>query len=99
MNKEDLLSVEFLKQFKIGVELHSFLAKLQKRSIEKMLEGALDEHFGYKKHIKTDGSNTRNQFSIKKIKTSYIECEIQVPRDRDASFNPMLHKWTTRENG
>jgi transposase-like protein len=90
MNKEDLLSDEFLKQFKTGDELHSFLAKLQKRGIEKMLEGELDAHLGYDKHDKTDGKNARNGFSTKKIKTSYGESEIQVPRDRDASFNPML---------
>lgn len=90
MNKEDLLSDEFLKQFKTGDELHSFLAKLQKRGIEKMLEGELDAHLGYDKHDKTDGTNARNGFSTKKIKTSYGESEIQVPRDRDASFNPML---------
>jgi len=41
MKKEDLLSDEFLKQFKTGDELHSFLAQLQKRSIEKILEGEL----------------------------------------------------------
>ena len=90
MKKEDLLSDEFLKQFKTGDELHSFLAQLQKRGIEKMLEGELDVHLGYSKHDKTDGTNTRNGFSTKKIKTSYGESEIQVPRDRDASFNPML---------
>jgi transposase-like protein len=90
MKKEDLLSDEFLKQFKTGDELHSFLAQLQKRGIEKMLEGELDAHLGYDKHDKTDGSNARNGFSTKKIKTSYGESEIQVPRDRDASFNPML---------
>lgn len=90
MKKEDLLSDEFLKQFKTGDELHSFLAQLQKRGIEKMLEGELDAHLGYNKHDKTGGPNARNGFSTKKIKTSYGESEIQVPRDRDASFNPML---------
>ena len=90
MKKEDLLSDEFLKQFKTGDELHSFLAQLQKRGIEKMLEGELDAHLGYDKHDKTRGPNARNGFSTKKIKTSYGESEIQVPRDRDASFNPML---------
>ena len=90
MKKEDLLSDDFLKQFKTGDELHSFLAQLQKRGIEKMLEGELDAHLGYDKHDKSDGSNARNGFSTKKVKTSYGESEIQVPRDRDASFNPML---------
>ena len=90
MKKEELLSDEFLKQFKTGDELQSFLAQLQKRGIEKMLEGELDAHLGYTKHDKTDATNARNGFSTKKIKTSFGESEIQVPRDRDASFNPML---------
>lgn len=90
MDKEQMLSDAFLKQFKTGEELSNFLAQLQKRGIEKMLEGELDAHLGYDKHDKTTASNTRNGFSSKRIKTSFGESEIQVPRDRDASFNPMI---------
>lgn len=50
MNKDDLLSDEFLKQFKTGEELTSFLKNIQKRGIEKMLEGELDAHLDYGKH-------------------------------------------------
>ncbi|MEQ1554106.1 MAG: IS256 family transposase [Ferruginibacter sp.] len=90
MDKEQMLSDAFLKQFKTGEELSSFLAQLQKRGIEKMLEGELDAHLGYDKHEKTLGNNARNGFSNKRIKTSFGESEIQVPRDRDATFNPMI---------
>ena len=90
MKKEDLLSDEFLKQFKTGEDLYGFLAQLQKRGIEKMLEGELDAHLGYDKHEKTTKPNARNGFSNKKIKTSFGESEIQVPRDREASFNPII---------
>ena len=90
MDKEEMLSDAFLKQFKTGEELSSFLAQLQKRGIEKMLEGELDVHLGYDKHEKATASNSRNGFSNKRIKTSFGESEIQVPRDRDASFNPMI---------
>lgn len=90
MNKEDLLNDEFLKQFKNGDELNNFLSQLQKRGIEKILEGELDGHLDYEKHQKSENSNTRNGYAIKKIKTSYGESQIQVPRDREASFNPML---------
>jgi transposase-like protein len=90
MKKEDLLSDEFLKQFKTGEDLYGFLAQLQKRGIEKMLEGELDAHLGYDKHEKTTKPNARNGFSNKKIRTSFGESEIQVPRDRDASFNPLI---------
>jgi transposase-like protein len=90
MKKEDLLSDDFLKQFKTGEDLYNFLGQLQKRGLEKMLEGELDAHLGYEKHEKTTTPNARNGFSNKKIKTSFGESEIQVPRDRDASFNPII---------
>ncbi|MEO7976581.1 transposase [Flavobacterium sp.] len=79
MKKEDLLSDEFLKQFKTGEDLNGFLAQLQKRGIEAILSGELDSHLGYEKHEKTISSNARNGFSNKKIKTSFGESEIQVP--------------------
>ncbi len=90
MKKEDLLNDDFLKQFKSGEELNDFLRQLQKRDIEKMLEGELDGHLGYGKNQKSDNQNARNGFSEKKVRTSMGESNIQVPRDRDASFNPMI---------
>ncbi|UOB16695.1 IS256 family transposase [Abyssalbus ytuae] len=90
MKKEDLFNDEFLKQFKTGEELNSFLKALQKRGIEKMLEGELDGHLGYDKHQKSDTSNARNGYGEKKVKTSFGESQIKVPRDREASFNPMI---------
>lgn len=90
MKKDELFTDAFLKQFKTGDELTSFLKQLQKRGIEKMLEGELDSHLGYSKHEQTNTSNTRNGFTKKKVRTSFGESEIQVPRDRDSSFNPML---------
>ena len=90
MKKEDLLSDEFLKQFKTGKDLNGFLAQLQKRGLEAILNGELDAHLGYDKHEKSTTSNSRNGYSSKKVKTSFGESEIQVPRDREASFNPMI---------
>lgn len=79
-----------MKQFKTGEELNSFLAQLQKRGLEAILNGELDAHLGYQKHEKSLSSNARNGFSTKKVKTSYGESEVRVPRDREASFNPMI---------
>ena len=90
MKTEDFLSDDFLKQFKTADQLNDFLAQIQKRGIEKMLEGELDSHLGYDKHEHNEGSNSRNGYGKKKIKTSYGESEIKVPRDRDGSFNPMI---------
>jgi len=90
MKAEDFLSDDFLKQFKTGEQLNDFLASIQKRAIEKMLEGELDDHLGYDKHQQSDNPNARNGHGKKKIKTGYGEMDIEVPRDREASFNPIL---------
>ena len=66
MKKEELFNDEFLKQFKTGDELTSFLKQLQKRGIEKMLEGELDGHLGYLKHKQGSTTNARNGFTKKK---------------------------------
>ena len=50
MKPEDFLSDDFFKQFKTGDQLNGFLSSIQKRAIEKMLEGELDDHLGYDKH-------------------------------------------------
>lgn len=90
MDNEEQITDAFLKQLRTGDQLNSFLAQLQKRGIEKILEGELDAHLGYDKHSKTSSGNARNGTSSKQVKTSFGESTIQVPRDRDASFTPML---------
>ena len=81
---------EILNQFSTGKELNDFLKALQKRGIEKMLEGEFNDHLGYDKHQKSPATNVRNGTTKKTIRTSFGESQIQVPRDRDSSFNPMI---------
>lgn len=90
MDKKELLSSEFLKQFKTGSELKEFLHELQKRGVEQLLEGEMDAHLGYDKHQPSDNPNSRNGHITKTIKTDHGSHEIKVPRDRDSSFSPML---------
>lgn len=90
MKTTDVFPDEFFKQFKTGEELSSFLKELQKRGIEKMLDGELDAHLDYKKHDNKKEENSRNGYSTKTIRTSFGKDVIQVPRDRDSSFNPIL---------
>jgi transposase-like protein len=90
MKKEDLLNEDFLKQFKNGDELNSFIQQLKKRGIEQLLEGELDGHLGYERHDRSQTANSRNGHTSKTIKTTEGSMLISVPRDRDASFNPLL---------
>lgn len=55
-----------------------------------MLEGELDAHLDYGKNERSPNPNSRNGHSKKKVRTSFGESEITVPRDRDAGFNPMV---------
>lgn len=90
MKKDDALSKEFLSQFKTGEDLFAFMKELQKRGVEQFLEAEMDEHLGYEKNRLSESTNSRNGHSTKKIKTSMGESEILVPRDREASFNPVV---------
>lgn len=90
MKKEDLFVHDFLKQFKTGVELSNFLKQLQKRGLEKILDGELDDHLDHVRHQKSKEGNTRNDYSHKSVRSSFGQDNIQVPRDRDGSFNPVI---------
>ena len=90
MKKEDLLNSDFLKQFKSGEELNDFISQIQKRGLEQLLEGELDAHLGYDKHQSSESTNSRNGHTKKTVKTSLGETEIYVPRDREATYNPMI---------
>lgn len=89
MKKKDLLSKEFLSQFKDGEDLFAFMKELQKRGVEQFLEAEMEEHLGYEKNQVSSNENSRNGYSSKKIKTAFGESDILVPRDREASFNPI----------
>ena len=60
--------------------------------LEADLNGELTKHLGYTKHQRTKTDNARKGHSPKKIKTEQGELPIQVPRDRQGSFEPQLIK-------
>ncbi len=55
-----------------------------------MLDAELDSHLDNEKHDKSIDGNYRNGHGTKKIKSSFGESEIKVPRDREGSFEPAL---------
>ena len=59
---------------------------------EAMLKGEIDNHLGYDSNDKgpKKNENRRNGYGSKTLKTSYGEVDIEVPRDRDASFEPTI---------
>ena len=47
---DEVLSKEFLSQFKTESDVSKFLKQLHAQVLEKMLEGEMDAHLGYEKH-------------------------------------------------
>jgi len=90
MEKKDLITEELLSHFSNGDELFEFLGEVQKRGIEKLLEAELDVHLDYQKHAVSDNTNARNGHTSKTINSKFGETTIKVPRDRDATFDPII---------
>ena len=68
------------------------LQQLTKRVLESALEGEITDHLGYDKHDPAgkDSANSRNGRRSKTVTTDIGPVEIDVPRDRDGSFEPQL---------
>nr|WP_311923005.1 IS256 family transposase [Microbispora sp. H10836] len=78
-----------------GLELvgeNGLLGRLTKLVLESALEGELTDHLGYDKHDPAGrgSGNTRNGTRTKTVITEVGPVEIDVPRDRDASFEPKI---------
>lgn len=59
---------------------------------EAMLKGEMNHHLGYNSNDKGEKNteNRRNGYGKKTLNTSAGEVEIEVPRDRDGSFEPKI---------
>lgn len=72
------------------------LSDLTKQVLETGLEVEMEEHLGYRKHAVEgrNGGNSRNGTRSKQVITEVGPVDIDVPRDRDGSFEPK----TVRKN-
>jgi transposase-like protein len=88
-----------------GVDLvgpGGLLGDLTKQILETGLEVEMDEHLGYSKHDAAgrNGENSRNGTRSKTVITEVGPVDIDVPRDRDSSFEPAtVKKRQRRLNG
>ena len=70
------------------------LKQLTKTVLETALEVEMEDHLGYPKHAPEgrDRGNSRNGSRSKTVLTEVGEVELDVPRDRDGSFEPRIVK-------
>lgn len=86
------LAKELAKDIKTEADLNALSRELMKLTVETALNAELTEHLGYEKHQSSapGKGNTRNGNSLKRLKGQHGEVDIDVPRDRDGSFEPQL---------
>ena len=87
-------------------DLASFFAKdgmlkeLTKNLFERALKAEMEEHLGYSKYGRAETENSRNGVGKKSLLTEGGVLELEVPRDRNAEFAPVLvPKRQTRIDG
>lgn len=65
---------------------------LTARILNKALEAEMDNHLGYQKNSSAgdNSGNSRNGYSSKKVLTRDQEVELDIPRDRNGDFTPVI---------
>jgi putative transposase len=96
---------ELLKEYETPQQIlgeGGLLKDLTKAVIERCLETELETHLGYPKHGRKGQAsrNSRNGYSQKTLKGEQGHMDIEVPRDRQSTFEPQLvRKGQTRLEG
>lgn len=73
-------------------DVNAFIKDLVGPTIQSILEGEMTHHLGYAKHDNAgdNSGNSRNGYSIKTIKSKHGEVPLDIPRDRESTFEPMV---------
>lgn len=87
-----LLLKEHVKQQKTTSGISNLLQDIFKEAVQEMLKAEMDNHLGYEKHSSdaSQFSNNRNGKTSKKVRGKLGELAIEVPRDREGTFEPQI---------
>jgi len=105
MTIENELIDNLLKDYKKPEDLigeNGLLKQLTKQLLERAMAAELTEHVGYEKHDPAGrkSGNSRNGKSAKTLKGTFGTLPIEVPRDRNGTFEPqIIEKHQTRFTG
>lgn len=75
-----------------ATDIQDALKDLLGGTIKQMMETEMDEHLGYSKSERSDSENARNGYKTKRVNSSYGSFQIDVPQDRQSSFQPQVVK-------
>ena len=77
---------------KTAEDIQEALKDLLGGTIKSMMEAEMDEHIGYEKYQHSDGTNYRNGVKKKNVRSTYGEFQVEVPQDRNSTFEPQIVK-------
>ncbi|WP_419465840.1 IS256 family transposase [Brevibacillus brevis] len=94
MSKEQIKQWIKEKDMKSVDDVQSALKELFAETIQEMLEGEIESTLGYARHDTKNKrtANSRNGHSKKTVRSEYGEVDIQIPRDREGEFEPVIVK-------
>jgi len=87
---------ELIRDYKNPEDLigeQGLLKQLTKALLERAMESELTHELGYEKNDKSslkESSNRRNGTSSKTVRSKHGEIELDIPRDRESEFEPVL---------
>ena len=73
-------------------DIQDALKDLLGGTIKEMMEAEMNDHLGYKKSQRFNSTDSRNGYKKKKVNSSYGSFSIDVPQDRESSFEPQVVK-------
>lgn len=73
-------------------DIQEALKDLLGGTIKSMMEAEMTNHLGYEKSERSDSDNYRNGTKPKTVRSKYGEFQIDVPKDRNGSFEPQVVK-------
>lgn len=74
-------------------DIQDALRDLLGGTIKQMMESEMDEHLGYDRYERSEENNYRNGTKTKRVRSKYGEFDIDVPQDRQSTFEPkVVHK-------
>ena len=71
-------------------DIQDALKDLLGGTIQEMMEVEMDHHLGYESYERSDNTNSRNGHKTKSVRSKYGEVQVEVPQDRESSFEPQI---------
>ena len=71
-------------------DIQDALKDLLGGTIKEMIEAEMDQHLGYESYERSNNSNSRNGYKTKSVRSKYGEVQVEVPQDRESSFEPQI---------